>query len=83
MKLSVTEALRLLAMRVGKSLAQINKDMGTGKQPANLVNMVTRGSLRMKVGAAFAEACGYKMVLVPEDMDIDDAIEIRGEVEEV
>lgn len=81
MKLSVTEGLRLLAMRAGKSLAQINKDMGTGKQPANLVNMITRGSLRMKVGAAFAEACGYKMVLVPDDVEIADGIEIKGEVD--
>jgi hypothetical protein len=79
-RLNVTEGLRLLAMRVGRSVAQISKELGY-KTPASLVNMITRGSIRMKVGAAMAEACGYKMVLIPKDIDIEDGIEIKGEVE--
>jgi len=80
MRLNVTEGLRLLAMRAGMSMARVSKKMGY-KTPASLINMVTRGTIRMKVGAAMAEACGYKMVLVPADTVIEDGIEIKGEVE--
>ena len=79
-KLNVTEALRVLAMRANKSVAQLSREMGY-KTPASLINMLTRGSIRMKVGAAMAEHCGYKMVLVPDDYEIEDAIEIKGEVD--
>lgn len=39
--------------------------------------------MKMKVGAAFAEACGYKMVFIPADVNVDDVdgIEIKGEVD--
>ena len=50
------------------------------KTPASLINMITRGSIRMSVGAAMAKKCGYKMVLMPEDYECDEAIEIQGEV---
>lgn len=80
MKLSVTEALRLLSMRTGISQAKISKVLGY-KTSASLINMITRGTIRMKVGAAMAEACGYKMVLIPADMEIEEAIEIKGEIE--
>jgi len=80
MKLNVTEGLRLLAIKVGRSMAKISKDMGY-KTPASLINMITRGSIRMSVGAAMCEKCGYKMVLVPEDVDVPDGIEIKGEIE--
>ena len=79
MELTVTEALRVLAMRVNKSIAQISREMGY-KTPASLINMITRGSIRMSVGAAMAKKCGYKMVLMPEDYECDEAIEIQGEV---
>jgi len=81
MKVNVTEALKLLAIRKGKTISTINKEMGfksdcLGKQ-------VGRGSIRMRVGAAVAEACGYKMVLIPEEVDVSevDGIEIKGEVD--
>ena len=81
MKVTVTEALRMIAMRAGKSLAQLSREL-TDVTPASFVNMVARGSMKMKVGAAFAEACGYKLVLIPKDVNIDDVdgIEIKGEI---
>ena len=80
-KLSATEGLRIVANRAGKSMAQISREMGY-KMPTNITNMMSRGSMRMDVGAGFAECCGYKMVLVPVEVDVSevDGIEIKGEV---
>lgn len=81
MRLTVTEGLRFLALKVNKSIAQISRAMGY-KTPASLINMITRGSIRMDVGAKMAEECGYRMILLPNDYEMpDDAIEIKGEAE--
>lgn len=79
--LGVTDALKIIARRCGKSIAQICREMKMGT-PANLVSMVNRGSMKMDVGAKFAKHCGYKLVLVPEDADITDGIEIYNGTED-
>lgn len=80
MKLKTAEAVKLMSARTGKSMAQMCRDLNMGT-PANLVLMVNKGSLRARILAAMCEVCGYKMVLVPESVDIEDAIEIKGEVD--
>ena len=82
MKVSVTEALRMVAMRANKSLAQLSREI-TKATPAAFVNMVARGSMKMGVGATFGEKCGYVLMFVPVDKkdSIEDGIEIKGEVE--
>lgn len=79
-RLNVTEAFKLLFMRQGKMQKDISKELGLGT-PANLANMINRGSIRVRVGAAVVEACGYKMMLVPKEVEIEDGIEIKGEVD--
>ena len=79
-RLTVNEALRLMSKRAGKSLTQISREI-TEATPAAFLNMVSRGSMKMSVGASMAEACGYKLMLVPDDYEIEDAIEIKGEVD--
>ena len=72
----------MIARRSKKSIAQLSREI-TNKQPAALVNMVSRGNMKMKIGAVFAEACGYKMVFIPADVNVEDVdgIEIKGEVD--
>lgn len=82
MKVSVTEALRLISTIAGKSLAQLSREM-TKSSPAAFVNMVARGSMKMNVGALVAEKCGFALMFVPigEKDKIDNGIEIKGEME--
>ena len=81
MKLSVTESVRMIALRAGKSLAQLSHVV-TGTQPAAFVNMVARGSMKMGVGAKVAEQCGYALMFVPIELKdmIEEGIEIKAEV---
>ena len=79
--LGVTDALKIIARRCCKSMAQICREMKAGT-PANLVSMVNRGSMKMDMGAKFARHCGYKLVLVPEDMDLTEGIEIYSGTED-
>ena len=79
--LGVTEALRIISKRANKSLAQLCREMDMGT-PANLVNMVKRGSMRLSVGATFARHCGYKLMLIPENVDVTEGIEIDGGTED-
>lgn len=78
-KLNVTEASKLLAMRSGKSIAQICREIGCGT-PSNLQQMINNESIRTRVSSAMANACGYKLCFVPDDVEIDDMIEIEGKV---
>lgn len=82
MKVSVTEALRMIASRANKSLAQLSREITKGT-PAAFVNMVSRGSMKMSVGAVVGEKCGYTLMYVPNDQvdSIEDGIEIKGEME--
>lgn len=77
-RLGIGEALKLMARRAKKSLAQLSREMDTGT-PANLGNMLTRGSIKLRLAALMAACCGYKIVLVPKDYVIEDGIEISGE----
>lgn len=80
MKLKTSEAVKLMSTRVGKSMAQMCRDLNMGT-PANLVLMVNKETLRARILAAMCEVCGYKMVLVPEEVEVEGGIEIKGEVE--
>lgn len=80
MKVSSQEALKLIAARAGKSLAQLSREM-TKVTPASFVNMVSRGSMKPQMMARFANHCGYKLVFIPDDIEVEDEIEIKGEVE--
>ena len=82
MKVSTKEGIKLLAALVGKSLAQISREMGY-KMPTYLVNMVSRGSVRAGILARIAEVCGYELMLVPKGTEIDNSITIKGEKEDV
>ena len=77
MNVSVEESIKLLSMRSGKSLAGISK--GIGMSPANLNNMITRKSVRGKLLAMIAKVCGYKLMLIPKDIEVD-GIEIGGDI---
>lgn len=78
MNVSIEEAIKLLAIRSDKSLAGISRDIGMS--PANLNNMISRNSVRGRLLATIASVCGYKLVLVPKDTEID-GIEIGGDVD--
>lgn len=82
MKVSVTEALRMIASRANKSLAQLSREITKGT-PAAFVNMVSRGSMKMSVGAVVGEKCGYTLMYVPNDEvdSIENGIVIKGEME--
>ena len=79
-KLTVKEGTKLVIMRSKKSQSDVSKEMGFANR-ASLNNMITRGTMKAGMLAYLAECCEYKMVLVPKDMDLDDGIEIRGEME--
>lgn len=82
-KVSVTEAVRMIMNRAGKSMAQISRE-AMNNTPAAFVNMVNRGSMKMGVGAVVGDACGYTLMYVPnsEVGKIENGIEIKGEVYE-
>lgn len=82
MKVSVTEAVRMIAARASKSLAQISREV-TKSTPAAFVNMVSRGSMKMGMGAVVGDTCGYTLMYVPNDEvgKISNGIEIKGDVE--
>lgn len=75
--LSISEATKLMANRAGKSMAEICRkiDLGT---PSNLTQMVNNESIKTRVSAAVAEACGYKMRFVNDETG--DVIEVKGEI---
>ena len=75
--LSISEATKLMAKRAGKSMAQVCKDIDLGT-PSNLVQMVNGESIKARVSAAVAEACGYKMCFV--NKDTGDVIEVKGDI---
>ena len=79
--LSVKEAVKLMLMRSGKSIAGVTRELGLGT-PGNLSQMINNESLKLKISGAIAEVCGYKLIFLPDDYDMpDDAIEIKGDVE--
>lgn len=82
MKVSVTEALRMIASRANKSLAQLSREITKGT-PAAFVNMVARGSMKMGVGAKVGDVCGYTLMYVPNEevSKLENGIEIKGDVE--
>ena len=82
MKVSVSEAIKLMAALAGKSLAQICREK-LSSTPAAFVNMVAKGSMKMKVGAVVGDACGYTLMYVKNEEvgKIENGIEIKGEVE--
>lgn len=79
--LRVKEALKLIVMRSGKSIAKISEDLGF-KQRASISQMINRESIRLDVAATVIKECGYKLVAIPDDVDVDDVggIEIKGEI---
>lgn len=83
MKLRVSEAIKLLLGRMGKSMAQMGRELNMGT-PANMVNMINRGSIKGNVMALIGEKCGYTLMYVPneETGKIENGIEIKGEIEE-
>ena len=78
MRLTMSEAIKLMLRRSGNSIASVSRTLGYNT-PASIENMLTRGSLRLDMTAKKAGVCGYKVMLVPEKMEIDDAIEITEE----
>ena len=78
MILTMPEAIKLMLKRSGHSIASVSRRLGYNT-PASIANMLTRGSLRLDMTAKIAGACGYKVMLIPEQMEIDDAIEINEE----
>lgn len=79
-ELNVKEAYKLMLLRANKSIAGISRELELGT-PANLSQMINNESLKLKIGANVANVCGYKLMLVPDDYEIEDAIEIKGEVD--
>lgn len=71
------DAVKMLGVISGKSLAQISKEMGL-PMPTYLVNTVNRKSLKVETLAEIAEVCGYEVRLVPKDVSIDNDITIVG-----
>lgn len=80
-EISVKEALKLMLMRSGKSIAGVTKELGLGTA-GNLSQMINNETMRLKLAASIADVCGYKLVLLPDDVDTNevDGIEIKGEV---
>ena len=77
---STKEAVKLLGVISGMSLAQISKEMGL-PMPTYLVNMVNRKSMKVDVLAEIAEVCGYEVMLVPEGVEVENSIVIEGGLE--
>lgn len=77
--ISVKEALKLMLMRSNKSIAGIAKalDLGTA---GNVSQMINNETIRLKLTATIAKECGYKLVLLPDDVDTNevDGIEVSG-----
>ena len=81
MVLRASEAIRLMIRRTGNNIASVGREIGY-KSPANIVNMLNRDSMKLNMAAIIAEICGYKIVLVPEDTEIENGIEIEPGIEE-
>lgn len=78
MKLRVSEAVKLMSKVTKKPMADMCRELNMG-QPANLVLMVNKETLRATILAAMCEVCDYKMVLVPKNVNVEEGIEIKGE----
>lgn len=76
-KLNVTEVCKIMAMRGDVSIAEISRRMGF-KSRANLSAIVVRGTMQTDMMAKYAELCGFKLVAVPMDTDVENALEIAG-----
>jgi len=76
MKVTIAEAIRLVAMRAGKSIAQVSRDMGM-KASSNLVNMMARGDVKSSVLTRIADVCGYELALIPKGEDTENVITIK------
>lgn len=77
MKLSVADALKMVIMLKGKSMAQVCRELGMGT-PANLTSMIARGGVKMTTGARIADACDYELMLVPKGSEVENGITIIG-----
>lgn len=77
MKLSVTELSKIMAMRAGKSIAGLSKELGFNSR-ASLSGMVLRGTMQVDLLETYAELCGFKLVAVPMDTDVENGLEIAG-----
>ena len=81
MLLSVKEALKFVVMRSGKTLTKIGEEFGY-KQRASLSQMINKESIRLDMAASLVKACGYKLVVIPDDVEVDDVggVEIKGKI---
>ena len=79
MRLASSEAIKLMIKRTGNSITSVGRTLGYGG-PASIANMLTRDSMKLSMAAKIAEVCGYKLLFVPKRMEIDDSIEIVGEL---
>lgn len=80
--LRVKEALKVIVMRSGKTLTEIGmNDLGFS-QRASLGQMINNESIRLDMAASMVKACGYKLVAIPDDVDVDEVggVEIKGRV---
>ena len=78
-EISVKEALKLMLMRSNKSIAGVTKKLELGT-PGNLSQMINNETIRLQLTATIAKECGYKLVLLPDDVDTNEVegIEISG-----
>lgn len=76
-KLSITEILKLMAIRAKKSIAGLSKELGFNNRAA-LNSMVLRGKMPIDLIQTYANKCGYKVVFVPVDQEVENAIDVEG-----
>lgn len=81
MENDVTKAIKILLMVSNKSIVSVTRSLNLGT-PANLSQMINNGTIRLKLAARIAKECGYKLAFIPEGSNVEDSIEINGEVDE-
>ncbi len=63
-----------MVRRAEKTLTQVSREMGV--KPNSISNLLSRGKMQTPVVMRMAETCGYKLVLVPDSVEVKDGIEI-------
>ena len=75
--LSIVEVMKLIAGRSGKSVARLSEELGF-KSRASLSAMILRGTMQPDLMQTYANRCGYKVVFVPIDQEVENGIEYEG-----
>lgn len=74
--MDMREALHLMMWKSKKSMTQLSYDMGKSRAYVSTTMNKTDGEIGARKIAEMASKCGYRLMLVPEEVEVDGGLEI-------